>query len=134
MRLLRVARNDKQLCVIPDSLIFRAMFTKEQLLQIMPEVPAEFSIEELEAILNQPRPAAAPPAYTLPPRPANLTPEEAAEWDYYTSPEAQALYTKFPVSPAIRALQGIAAHLSPEDLKKSAKEWEAERINQKYGL
>jgi len=110
------------------------MFTKEQLLQIMPEVPAEFSIEELEAILKQSRPAAAPPAYVLPPRPTNLTPEEAAEWDYYTSPEAQALYNKFPVSPEVSSLRGIAAGLSPEDIKKSAKEWEAERIWEKYGL
>ena len=109
------------------------MFTKEQLLRIMPEVPAEFSIEELEAILKQPRPAAAPPAYVLPPRPANLTPEEAAEWDYYTSPEAQALYNRFPVSPRVAALSGIIK-LSPEDQKKSAQEWEAERIKAKYGV
>lgn len=108
------------------------MFTKEQLLQIMPEVPAEFSIEELEGILSQPRPTV-PPAYILPPRPANLTPEEAAEWDYYTSPEAQALYNKFPISPAIEALAG-SLKFSDEDKRKSAKEWEAERIKAKYSL
>ncbi len=96
------------------------MFTREQLLRIMPEVPAEFSIKELGAILKQPRLAAAPPTYVLPPRPANLTPEEAAEWDYYTSPEAQALYNRFPVSPRVAALSGIIK-LSEEDQKKISK-------------
>ncbi|AMR29144.1 hypothetical protein A0257_19965 [Hymenobacter psoromatis] len=108
------------------------MFTKEQLLQIMPEVPAEFSIEELEAILKQPQPAA-PPAYVLPPRPANLTPQEAAEWDYYTSPEAQALYNKFPVSPAVAALRG-SLKLKPEDEHKSYDELRWEAMRTKYHL
>ena len=109
------------------------MFTKEQLLQIMPEVPAEFSIEELEAILKQPRPAAAPPAYVLPPRPANLTPEETAEWDYYTSPEAQALYNRFPVSPEVAALRG-SLKLPPGDEHKSYDELRWEGMREKYQL
>ena len=93
------------------------MFTKEHLLQIMPELPAEFSLEELEAILKQPRPAA-PPAHPAPPRPTHLSPEEAAEWDYYTSPEAQALYNRFPVSPEVAALRG-SLKLPPGNEHKS---------------
>lgn len=112
---------------------FRAMFTKEQLLQIIPDVPNEFSIEDLLAILNRPRPEQ-PIAAAFPTRPANLSPEEAADWDYYTSPEALALYAKFPISPEVNRLRGIAANLSPADLRKSAKEWEAERIREKYGV
>lgn len=109
------------------------MFTKEQLLQIIPDVPNEFSIEDLLAILNRPRPEKAVAA-AFPTRPANLTPEEAADWERYTSPEALALYAKFPISPEVAALRGIAANLSPADLQKSAKEWEVERIREKYGL
>jgi len=107
------------------------MYTKTQLLQAIAEVPAEFSLAELEEILSRPRPT---PVLAPPPRPANLTPEGAAEWDYYTSPEAMALYNKFPVSEKLRALRGIAGNLSEKDKKKSAKEWEAERIREKYGL
>lgn len=109
------------------------MYTKEQLLQSIPDVPAKFSIEELAAILNRPRSAQPPtPTYNLA-RPANLTPE-AAEWDYYTSPEAQAIYARFPpVSPEIEALRGIIK-LREEDQKKTAQEWRAEAIQTKYGL
>lgn len=110
------------------------MFTKEQLLQAMPNVPAEFSLEDLEAILNRPQSLKPTTSVPFPERPANLTPKEAADWNYYTSPEAMALYAKFPISPEVAALRGIAANLSPTDLKKSAKEWEAERIREKYGI
>lgn len=69
-----------------------------------------------------------------PVRPANLTPEEAAKWNYYTSPEAQALYARFPpVSVEVAALRG-SLKLRPEDQKKTAKEWRAEAIQEKYGL
>lgn len=68
----------------------------------------------------------------LPPRPANLTPEQAAEWDYYTSPEAQLLYSKFPSSPEVRALRGII-QLAEDDQHKSYKTLLAEALERKYG-
>ena len=68
-----------------------------------------------------------------PVRPANLTPEEAADWDYYTSPEAQAIYARFPLSPEVEALRGIIK-LSAEDQQKTDKEWRAEAIREKYDL
>ncbi len=87
------------------------MYTKEQLLQSIPDVPVEFSIAELEAILNRPHPAAPAASAAAPSRPANLTPAEATDWDYYASPEALALYAemaaKFPASAAVKGLHGI---------------------------
>lgn len=84
---------------------------KEQLLEAIPQVPAEFSIEDLEAILNQPQPSKSIDSVVFPERPANITPEEAADWDRYTSPEAMALYTKFAIPTEIASLHGIAANL-----------------------
>lgn len=98
------------------------MFTKEQLLHAIPDVPAEFSLAELEAILNRPQ------------LPAALATSETIDQERYTPPEALALYTAFPVSPKIAALRGVAANLPPADLQKSPKEWEAERIREKYGV
>lgn len=113
------------------------MYTKEQLLQSIPDLPVEFSIAELEAILNRPHPAAPAASAAASPRPADLTPAQAAEWDYYTSPEALALYAdmaaKFPASAAVRGLHG-SVKLSEADKRKSAKEWRAEAMQEKYGL
>ena len=111
------------------------MFTKEHLLQAMAQVPDEFSLEELAAILSQARPATA--SVRLPSPFANFIlsqADQAAERAYYTSPEAKTVYAKFSASPALRALRGIASQLSAEDLGKTAKDWEAERIQAKYGL
>jgi hypothetical protein len=110
------------------------MFTKEQLLQAIPDVPAEFSLEDLKAILNWPPLHNPTNSAPFSERPVKLTPEEAADWNRYTSPETMALYAKFSISPEIAALRGIAANLSPADLKKSAKEWEAERMWEKCGV
>ena len=99
------------------------MFTKEHLLQVIAEVPSEFSLEELAALLSQPRSAM-----------ANPTPPQATDWEYYTSPAAQALYARFSASPALLSLRGIASVLPAADLDKTAKDWEAERIQAKYGL
>lgn len=106
------------------------MYTKQQLQEAITRVPNEFSLADLEAILNQ-RPEAAP--NTLPKRPANLTPEQAAEWEYYTSSEALSLYHRFPVSPELRALQGIIK-LSAIDQQKSYRELREEALKEKYGL
>ena len=106
------------------------MFTKEQLLQAIPDIPAEFSLAELEAVLSRPRPQ---PGTTAPPRPANLTPDEAADWDYYTSPEAQALYARFPVSPKVAALRG-SLKLASGDEHKSYDELRWEAMREKYLL
>lgn len=107
------------------------MFTKEHLLQVIAEVPSEFSLEELAAILNQPRPAASKVQLSPISHPILA---QANEWAYYTSPAAQAAYAKFPSSPNVRALRGIVAKLSPTDMQKTAQEWEAERIKEKYGV
>ena len=78
-------------------------------------------------------PAPADSVYN-PVRPANLTPEEAAEWDYYTSPEAQALYARFPpMSAEVAALRG-SLKLRPEDARKSYDELRYEALRDKYGL
>lgn len=106
------------------------MFTKAHLLQVIAEVPSEFSLEELAAILNQPRPAASGGQLSSP---SQSIVAQANEWAYYTSPAAQATYTKFPSSPNVRALRGIVPRLSPADMQKTAQEWEAERIKEKYG-
>lgn len=97
------------------------MFTKEHLFA---EVPNEFSLEELAAILNKPHSTAADARFSSPP--ASLTPAQAAEWTYYTSPEAKALYARFSASPALLALRGVASQLPADDLHKTAKDWEAE--------
>ena len=106
------------------------MFTKEHLLQVIAEVPNEFSLEELAAILNQPRHTAT----TEPISPVNLILASANEWAYYMSPEAKALYASFAASPSLVALRGIASQLPANDLRKTAQEWEAERIQAKYEL
>lgn len=107
------------------------MFTKKQLLQAIPDVPAEFSLAELETILNRPH---LPATTSFSVRPATPATTEIIDLDRYMSPEALALYAKFPISPGIAALRGIAANLPLADLQKSAKEWEAERIREKYGV
>jgi len=113
------------------------MYTKEQLLQSIPDVPVEFSIAELEVILNRPHPAVPAASAVTSSRPANLTPAEVADWDYYTSPEALALYAemaaKFPASATVKGLHGLV-QLSDADERKSAKEWRAEAMQEKYGL
>ncbi len=106
------------------------MYTKTQLLQAIAEVPAEFSLAELEEILSRPRPA---PTLAPPARPANLTPEQAAEWDYYTSPEAMALASRFPVPADVERLHGIIK-LSEEDKHKSYDELRWEAMKEKYSL
>ena len=113
------------------------MYTKAQLLQSIPDVPVVFSIEELEALLSRPHPAVTAVSAVAPPRPANLLPKEAAEWDYYTSPEALALYAelaaKFPASTTVERLHGLV-QLAEADERKSAKEWRAAAVQEKYGL
>ncbi len=106
------------------------MYTKQQLQAAIAQVPDEFSLVELEAILNQRTETA---STVLPKRPDNLTPEQAAEWEYYTSPEALALYHRFPVSPELQALQGIIK-LSAVDQQKSYAELREEALKEKYGI
>lgn len=108
------------------------MYTKQQLLQALPNVPATFSLSELAALLSRPQPAPQPEPVKAPPRPASLTPEEAAAWDYYTSPQALALYTKFPVSDSVKNLHGII-QLPETEKWKTATEWRAEAIRAKFG-
>lgn len=110
------------------------MLTLEKVTAAARELPPEFSLHQLVDKLEQletSEPALA--TYMPPPRPDNLTPEEAAEWDYYTSPEAQALYNRFPVSDAVRALRG-SIKLKPEDEHKSYDELRWEAMKEKYGL
>ena len=113
------------------------MYTKEQLLQAIPDVPTQFSLAELEEILTRPHPAAPVVPLVAPPRPATQTPEEAAEWDYYTSPETMALYARvavrYPASANVEHLHGLV-QLSEAGKRKTAKEWQAEAIREKYGL
>lgn|GEM_PF-2910158 len=108
------------------------MFTKERLLQVIAEVPSEFSLEELATILNQPRSTAASESGVS--LPANLLLASANEWAHYVSPVAKALYIKHSASPTLLALRGIASQLPADELHKNAHEWEAERIQAKYGL
>jgi hypothetical protein len=107
------------------------MFTKERLLQVITEVPSEFSLEELATILNQPQPTTAGASGVS--LAADLL-ASANEWAHYMSPVAKALYTNYSASPTLLALQGIASQLPADDLRKNAHEWEAERIQAKYGL
>lgn len=106
------------------------MLTLEKITTAIKDLPTEFSLDQLVDRLrrleqqlelqNPVEPAKSPAAEYEPTR--------------YTSPEALALYAKFPASPSLRALRGIAAGLPPELAQRSAKEWEAARIEEKYGL
>lgn len=110
------------------------MLTLEKLTAAAQELPAEFSLGQLvdKLLVQEQSPQQ--------PVPAEFTASAAAqaqgdpEASRYTSPEAAALYAKIPVPPLLHALRGIAAGLAPADTQKSAKEWEAERIREKYGL
>ena len=111
------------------------MYTKTQLLQSIPDVPARFSMQELERLLNRPHPAVAAPVVSS--GLARLPPATANEPVDYTSPEALALYAelaaRFPASATVAGLHGLV-RLPAADEQKSAQDWRAQSIREKHGL
>ncbi|NML64695.1 hypothetical protein HHL22_05700 [Hymenobacter sp. RP-2-7] len=110
------------------------MLTLEKLTAAAQELPAEFSLGQLVdklLVQDKSQQQLVPPEFTAGTATQAQRDPEATR---YTSPEAAALYAKFPVPPSLHALRGIAAGLSLADRQKSAQEWEAERIQEKYGL